>query len=186
MPAFMGRKGFPLRHLRDSVWRICFISEEPNLIDEFYEVLMQKARKAATTNVKIKVEKPELVLTWPSQITYNCADAWVYQETKSMYKEKVYRLSSEHNHPPQEAVRPPGKRKRTKPSGSRVIKSEPLAPAHVVGCAQPDLRDSVWRVQFISEDPDLVDEAYQVLKLKADKAATADVMIKLENPWIIA
>ena len=78
----MPRKVCALRDLRDSVWRVQFISEDPDLVDEVYQALKLKADKAATAVDQIKVEKLEIVLTWPDYITYNAADSWVYQGLK--------------------------------------------------------------------------------------------------------
>ena len=82
MPALMPRKVCALRDLRDSVWRVQFISEDPDLVDEVYQALKLKADKAATAVNQIKVEKLEIVLTWPDYISYNAADSWVYQGLK--------------------------------------------------------------------------------------------------------
>ena len=48
-----------------------------------------------------------------------------------------------------------------------------------------ELKDSLWRVQYIGADSDLFDEFYQALKRKADKKGTTVIETKVDNLDIV-
>ena len=93
----MGCKVRPLRELKDSVWRVQYIGEDPDLFDDFYQALKRKADKKATAVIETKVDKLDFVLTWFKECTYNAADSWVHQGLKQKISTRVYRLKSEHS-----------------------------------------------------------------------------------------
>ena len=60
----MGGKVRPVRELKDSLWRVQYIGEDPDLFDESYQALKRKADKKGTTVIETKVDNLDIVLIW--------------------------------------------------------------------------------------------------------------------------
>ena len=75
----MDGKVRPVRELKDSLWRVQYIGEDPDLFDEFYQALKRKADSNRTAVIGIEVDRPYIVLIRVKECTYNAADSWVHQ-----------------------------------------------------------------------------------------------------------